>query len=416
MTQTSNKEKNFNFFYYLFGFKKINTPLQLALVIGTHLVAWIFFFTLPLLFFRIEISDTHFLEKELINKLFLIGFFYFNYFFLIPRFFFKRERITYGVILGLSVLLLFAQHIVVERIFFTDFLRHPNARFLRVRSPRRIVERERESFYPPSRDSNMYPGPFPHFRDRNEHTILSLAASFFFRVMANVLSSTFLMVLIGGFIHLVFRFIKSQDEKKSLENAGLQAEINLLKSQINPHFLFNTLNSIYAQAHTRSEHTEYSILKLSEILRYMIYDTTAEQIALDKDIHYLSSYIDLQRLRLTDKIKIDYKVVGDLCNVTIAPLLLITFIENAFKHGISYSHPSVITIHIEVFGKTLTLLVSNPIVSGNKFEHGGMGLKNAKRRLDLIYPGNYLLDIVNDRNFYVVNLKINLNSNELPDH
>ncbi|HWJ25952.1 MAG TPA: hypothetical protein VNS32_05380, partial [Flavisolibacter sp.] len=123
MTQTSNKEKNFNFFYYLFGFKKINTPLQLALVIGTHLVAWIFFFTLPLLFFRIEISDTHFLEKELINKLFLIGFFYFNYFFLIPRFFFKRERITYGVILGLSVLLLFAQHIVVERIFFTDFLR-----------------------------------------------------------------------------------------------------------------------------------------------------------------------------------------------------------------------------------------------------------------------------------------------------
>jgi LytS/YehU family sensor histidine kinase len=287
-------------------------------------------------------------------------------------------------------------------------MKGPEAYFSTV-NHRRNFFTSSDSLIVSGRDSKGLNQHFPPFERRPRRMIASIPERIFFMVLTNVTSSCFFLLLLGGFIHLTFYFIKSQDEKRALENASLQAENNLLKSQINPHFLFNTLNSIYALAYQKSDNAEKSILKLSEILRYMIYETSSEKIELEKDIYYLSSYIDLQRLRLPDKVKINYQVEGSLQGCFVAPLLLITFIENAFKHGISYTHPSTINIIIKVFDKTLTLLVSNPIVSSNKFDQGGMGLKNAQRRLELLYPGHYDLDIVNDKSLYVVNLKINLN-------
>jgi len=209
-------------------------------------------------------------------------------------------------------------------------------------------------------------------------------------------------------IRLAYSFIKSQNEKKSLENLNLNAEVNFLKSQINPHFLFNTLNSIYSQAHNKSEHTEYSILKLSELLRYVLYETGEERVPLERDIQYINNYIDLQRIRLSSKITLRYTINGNLSGNTIAPLMLITFIENAFKHGISYTQPSVIDIDITVFEKTLTLTVSNPVVKNDIFTQGGLGLKNVTRRLELLYPGKHNLTISQTDNQYLVNLKIDL--------
>ena len=211
-------------------------------------------------------------------------------------------------------------------------------------------------------------------------------------------------------MRLAFSFIRNQNEKKALENANLNAEVNFLKSQINPHFLFNTLNSIYSQAHNKSENTEYSILKLSELLRYVLYDSSENKVELAKDIQYINNYIDLQRMRLSAKITIQYVVKGRLEGHMIAPLLLIAFIENAFKHGISYTNASVINIEIHVFEETLTLLISNPVVERNSFVPGGLGLKNATRRLDLLYHGKYLLDIQHNDYRHSVNLKLNLKS------
>jgi LytS/YehU family sensor histidine kinase len=224
----------------------------------------------------------------------------------------------------------------------------------------------------------------------------------------NAVSSFALLLLIGGFIRLAYSFIRNQNEKKVLENANLNAEVNFLKSQINPHFLFNTLNSIYSQAHSRSDRTEFSILKLSELLRYVLYDSGESKVELDKDIQYINNYIDLQKIRLSSKVRIHYEVTGDLKGCMIAPLLLITFIENAFKHGISYTHASSVNIEINVFEETLTLLVGNPVVERNSCAVGGLGLKNVTRRLDLLYPGKYLLDIHHDDYVHVVNLKLNL--------
>ncbi|HEV7621352.1 MAG TPA: histidine kinase [Flavisolibacter sp.] len=399
-----NKNDYLNFFYYLFGFKKIRNRMLFVFVICAHLAGWLIFFSLPLLFFRIEINDNIFWYRELINKIFLVSFFYINYFFLINRFFIKGKRTTYFLLVLLCIILLFVQQLIVERKIFERFPGNAS-------SPFRTISSRNKNFRPyfdGSRDSSNEIGPFPRFRRKNEHLILNIPERPFFMTLTNALSSAFVLLLLGAFIYLLYYFIKSQDEKKSLENAGLQAEVNLLKSQINPHFLFNTLNSIYAQAYQKSENTEKSILKLSEILRYMIYDTTTESIELQKDIDYLTSYIDLQRLRLTSKVTINYTVKGKTKDLSIAPLLLITFIENAFKHGISYTHSSVITISIEVFDKTLTLFVSNPVVTSNKFEHGGIGLKNVARRLDLLYRDKYSIEFTNNDNLYIVHLKINL--------
>ena len=224
----------------------------------------------------------------------------------------------------------------------------------------------------------------------------------------NAISSFALLLLMGGFIRLANSFIRNQNEKKALENANLNAEINFLKSQINPHFLFNTLNSIYSQAHARSHNTEFSILKLSGLLRYVLYDSGDDKVALAKDIEYINNYIDLQRLRISQKVSINYVVTGDMEGKLIAPLLLINFIENAFKHGISYSQASAIDINIAIFEKTLTLTVVNPMVESDSFAPGGLGLKNVIRRLELLYADHHQLDIHHNNSLHIVNLKLEL--------
>jgi sensor histidine kinase YesM len=215
-------------------------------------------------------------------------------------------------------------------------------------------------------------------------------------------------LLLSGFLKLAHSLFVSEKQKKVLENERLNAELNFLKLQINPHFLFNTLNSIYSQAHFRSEQTEHSILKFSRIMRYVLYDSAADKIPLTQDLEYISNYIDLQQLRLSKNITIQYDVSGPVNGLSIAPLLLITFIENAFKHGISYTAPSEIKISIAVTGNELSLTVGNAITQSSRESTGGVGLINARRRLDVLYPGRHLLDVIENDHLYIVNLKIEL--------
>lgn len=224
-----------------------------------------------------------------------------------------------------------------------------------------------------------------------------------------IINKSFLITLFYiNFFYLLPRLVRSEKQKKLLENERLNAELNFLKLQINPHFLFNTLNSIYSQAHFKSEQTEHSILKFSRIMRYVLYDSAAEKIPLIQDLEYISNYIDLQQLRLSKNITIHYDVTGPVNGLSIAPLLLITFIENAFKHGISYTAPSEIKIAIAVTGNDLSLTVGNAITQSSRESTGGVGLINARRRLDVIYPGRHLLDVIENDHLYIVNLKIEL--------
>ena len=397
-----------NFLYSLFGFQRSHNKLRLLLVVLIHILGWCLFFLIPFLFYPVRFVDNHFWLRESIGKLFPVGLFYLNYYFLLPKFFEKRKYLLYFSLVFVAILIVVAQDIALRNGSFNRRSHFKGIAFgLPFEKPSRnkffVYNSDSAANIILSSDSSISSLPPLPFRER---TIFNIPAGILFMSFNRVASLCALMVLLSGIIRLGFSFMKNQNEKKLLENANLNAEVNFLKSQINPHFLFNTLNGIYSLAHNRSAQTETAILKLSDLMRYVLYESGTDKVELTKDIQYLTNYIDLQRLRLSSKVTIHYEVRGDLKGY-IAPLLLITFIENAFKHGISYTHSSFIQIAIAVFEETLTLFVENPVVENDSFA-GRVGLKNVTRRLELLYPGKHFLNIVNNGRLHVVNLKLNL--------
>lgn len=194
-----------------------------------------------------------------------------------------------------------------------------------------------------------------------------------------------------------------------IENDQLQAELYQLKAQIQPHFLFNTLNSIYALAIRQDEQTADTIVKLSEFMRYIIRDAHRDKVALDKELSYITNYIDLQKARLRDAVQINYLLEGNAQQQVVAPLLLFSFIENAFKYGVSPDEDSPIDIHVRIEDTSLHLYVANKKVAINQFENStGVGLKNAGERLRLLYPGAHQLTIDNNATDFRVHLTLTL--------
>ncbi len=418
-----------SFLLTLFGFKKASSRIHILLIILIHITGWCVFFFLPVMLYPVRVNDNRFITREVVDKLILIILFYLHYYWLIPSFFEKKRYFSYSGLVLLAFFLYFSQHLAVRFAYFDrpggpiQFFQAPFPSAEKqnsvTRAGRVLLINDVMINTDSVSGSRPYAAGFP-LNDSivrampgfpmREPGLLGIPKGIWAMSLNNTISSFALLLLMGGFIRLAHSFVKSQNEKKALENANLNAEVNFLKSQINPHFLFNTLNGIYSQAHAKSEHTEHSILKLSDLLRYVLYESGEDKVALSKDIQYLSNYIDLQKLRLSQKVKIEYEVAGETNSHQIAPLLLITFVENAFKHGISYTNPSIIKIQLRIFEKTLTLLVSNPVTETNSFAGGGLGLKNVIRRLDLLYPSKYWLDIVHNDHLHIVNLKINLNS------
>jgi two-component system LytT family sensor kinase len=194
--------------------------------------------------------------------------------------------------------------------------------------------------------------------------------------------------------------------QRDLENQRLSAELAFLKSQINPHFLFNSLNSIYSLAYQKSDTTPEAILKLSEIMRYMLYESNDNKVDLEKELQYLQNYIDLQKIRFGNNAFVDFKITGEVGNQKIVPLLLIAFIENAFKHGVANDPSAPICLRINLDGTHLHFYMENKKHMLNRDNEGGIGLNNVKRRLDLLYPGKYTLTIQDEPNTYTCELSL----------
>jgi LytS/YehU family sensor histidine kinase len=203
-----------------------------------------------------------------------------------------------------------------------------------------------------------------------------------------------------------------------MENQKLGAELSLLKSQINPHFFFNTLNSIYSLAIIKSDRTPEAVLKLSELMRYIIYDTERKVVPLSKEVEYIANYIELQRLRLPDEVKVSLKTDLGESDAVIEPLLLLPFVENAFKHGVDVEKGSRITIDIKLTGNRLSLHVENPLVEDTgkiKDRHSGIGVNNTLKRLELLYHDNFTFTAGPVKNVYVVDLVLKIKENEVSD-
>lgn len=235
---------------------------------------------------------------------------------------------------------------------------------------------------------------------------------FMTRFYVQVYMNNFFIVVFLAMLRFAVEWFELESNKKSIENERLTAELNFLKAQINPHFLFNTLNNLYYLAYSKSPNTPEVIAKLSQMMRYMIYDSNYTQVPLSKEIEYMENYISLERLRLNDAIPINFDVKGDVSAYVITPLIFITFLENAFKHGVSNNNPKAfVNVAISLDGKQCTYIVENSRISTAKpesEEKSGIGLQNLKRRLELSYPERHKL-IVNDLpDRYRVTLKIML--------
>lgn len=223
------------------------------------------------------------------------------------------------------------------------------------------------------------------------------------------ITALFIVVFVG-MLKFVEDWFELEAKKKAIENEKLTAELRFLKAQVNPHFLFNTLNNLYYLATVNSPKTPEVIDKLSQMMRYMLYDSNHPKIAISKEIDYMKNYIDLEALRLDNKIPINFEISGDLDGKQIVPLIMITFLENAFKHGVSNnSKNAFVNISLKVNGdKFEYVVVNNKIQSKNEIAKSGIGLQNVRRRLDLSYPNNYELKIVEDEHTYKVTLTISL--------
>lgn len=186
-----------------------------------------------------------------------------------------------------------------------------------------------------------------------------------------------------------------------------ETELNYLKAQVSPHFLFNTLNTIYAQAHEEhAEKTAENILMLSENMRYLVREADQTRVELSKEINFINRYIDLQRLRLADRIPISYTIHGKVASQKIAPLILIPFIENVFKHGVSYENAQPITIDITVSDQQIELRTSNAMHKNQSALPTGAGIENAKKLLNHLYPDQHTLSINRNNDKFLINLTL----------
>ena len=347
---------------------------------GLHVLGWILFLTLPyLLSFKKAVQFDELWTnprnmKNLLSWILLIGFSYFNHLWLVPSFYLDRKYVPYILL----VLLSFAAIIwLPEMIDLFPF--QPTMADIALSEPPLTDGNTPGASSPP-----MSVPPKPEFAMEISHFVLLFILS----------------VIISIAYHTQLRLQLTEQQR-------LETELAHLKAQIQPHFLFNTLNSIYALAIRQDEKTADTVVQLSEFLRYVIRDARGNRIAVDKELAYLRNYVDLQKSRLRDSVEVDFEVSGNTAGQEIVPLILFSFVENAFKHGVSPDEDSRILIRIEALGNGIRLYVFNKKVTVvSKEANSGIGVENARKRLKLLYPNLHTLQVTETSEDYTVELFI----------
>jgi hypothetical protein len=215
------------------------------------------------------------------------------------------------------------------------------------------------------------------------------------------------IVFAAATVKLLKHWYTNQKAQQVLTEEKLQAELKFLKTQIHPHFLFNTLNNLYALTLKKSELAPDMVLKLSELINYMLYECTSNEVPLLKEIKFIQNYIDIEKMRYGDKLDVDLRVTGDLNSRNIAPLILLPFVENCFKHGASEELlQSWVKVSIDAQPGLLVIKVENNKAGNGHARKEGIGIQNVKRRLDLLYPQQHELKIINGEETFLVVLTL----------
>lgn len=324
---------------------------------------------LPLAFYPRPLGDSFFELKSMtpffvVNNLFIIAFYYLNTYLIVPKLLGQKKFLGYSLLI-LALLIFYG---CLPRIYHALF-------------------------------GSLVPSPPQR---QGPPRVRPLVNS------GNIAIFLLVFVFSTG-LKVINQWLQSEQKNKEIANEKLKAELSFLKAQINPHFLFNTLNNIYALATAQSEHTATAVMKLSSIMRYVLSEARNDLVPLEKEIQFTSHYIELQKIRLTDKTIIDFEIQGDPAGRQIAPLLLLPFVENAFKYGVSTRERSPIRIELEIQKEWLYFRISNQKhinTSLRVTDNTGIGISNTQRRLDLYYGSHYQLDIDDKAGEFSVHLKI----------
>jgi len=369
-----------------------------------HCLAWTMLFLLPFAIFNVSLTKSlHGLNILILLK--SLSIFYLNFFVLVPKLLLqKKVGFYFFSLVGIIVL-----NSIISANDKMDF--HPPPREhenqLREKLSKNNFSKEELDFFMKEMEARRtHKDPYLN----NKH---NPGKGF---KMVGQLSFALMLIGVGTSIKLAEEWFNSEKHKEEVKNEQLTTELAFLKSQINPHFLFNSLNSIYSLAHKKSDLAPEAIIRLSKIMRYIIDDSASSKVMLDKELEHLADYIELQKLRLTNKTKLSYNVNRYAGSETIEPMILVPFIENAFKHGVDSINISVINIKIEVKNNQLTFKSTNTIAR-QKTEtmeaESGIGLKNVQRRLELLYPGKHTLNVLEEEKLYSLTLTLKLKSYEL---
>jgi len=224
---------------------------------------------------------------------------------------------------------------------------------------------------------------------------------------------TFVVASASTIFKIITDWARHLREKQELQTQTMQSELRFLKSQINPHFLFNTLNNLYALTLKKSDKAPEIVIKLSEMMRYMLYECNEKRVLLRKEVNYIRNYLDLEQLRQGKNVDINFEVQGNVSDQKIAPLMFIPFLENSFKHGLNnHISQGFVNIYLDVDDKHIHFYIENSKPENLPLQDhrrsGGIGLVNVRRRLNLLYPDQYTLEIEDKPNSYAVNLMIDL--------
>jgi two-component system, LytTR family, sensor kinase len=347
---------------------KKNIKTQIAELLSRrvvyHSLFWVALFLLLVLLDTTSQDWGFVIAVELITLAFYVVVVYFNLLYLIPNYLTEKKFLLYGSLLVLTVLILTPIKMLV---LFLSFSYLPD------------LQRQ-----------------------------LLIDQKWFFLTI-------FIIAGASTVIKIISDWARYQRDRKELQTQTMQSELTFLKSQINPHFLFNTLNNLYALTLKKSDKAPEIVIKLSEMMRYMLYDCNEKRVKLSKEINYIQNYLELEKLRQSDQSRITFKVEGKVGEQKIAPLLFIPFLENSFKHGLNSTiNNGFVDIELRVIDQQVDFRMINskadtlPMQTHKR--SGGIGLKNVRRRLQLQYPDKYKLKVEDSPNAYAIHLSLDLSS------
>ena len=339
---------------------KSNNKIELIL----HAIAWVIVIIIPLYLNNESIDGNYHRLYEFYIHTFSAGvIFYLGYLWLVPRFFLLDRKIAYTLILTGMIIGSYFLTSYVKDTFLSDPDR--DKKFMEALNK---ITGKKEDFRPPMKAFGFY-----------NHILASL--------------------LISGFaigLGVMDKLKLNEKKQKELEKEKLNSELAFLKNQISPHFFFNTLNNIYSLIGIDGPTAQDSVLKLSKLMRYLLYESEHGETMISQEIGFMKNYIDLMKLRLSSRVKLQIDFPEQFHDFPIPPLLFVPFIENAFKHGISYRENSYINIGMKIENEQISFITENSVTAGSHsgdLQYSGIGLENVKKRLGLLFPGRHELKI-----------------------